>query len=396
MRATYRRVLLLSLCQALLLTHTVTFSAINGLVGFHLAPSPVLATLPIAIFVVGIAVTTFPASIVMRRIGRKNGFTIGMLLAMASALICVLALQIHSFPLLCFGTAIGGMYSAIGQYYRFAAAEVAEPDFKAKAISFVLAGGIFGGIIGPEASKLTHNLAPLPFQATYASLIGFALLALIIIRMIDFPPATLEEVSQEGRAMKEISRQPVFIVACLSSLVGYGTMNLLMSATPLTMQICGFGYNPSADVIRAHVIGMFMPSFFTGSLIKRFGVLKIMLAGAALMLGAITTALSGQDYQHFWWALVCLGLAWNFMFVGGTTLLTEAYTPAEKAKAQGLNDLFVWSIQGVSAISAGIMATTSGWHILNLSAIPFVIISAMATTWLLFQRRTMHSQVKVA
>lgn len=386
MQKSYRSVLLLSLCQALLLTHAITFLAASTLVGFTLAPTTLLATLPVATLVIGGACTTLPASLLMKRSGRKNGFTLGMLLAMLSALVCAVAIQWHSFPLFCVGTAIAGMYNAVGQYYRFAAADVADSGFKAKAISLVLAGGILGGILGPGASKLTRNLGDLPFQATFASLILFALLGLLLVRMIEFPAVTAEEQGQGGRPLKQIARQPAFMVACLSAVVGYGTMNLLMSATPLAMKLCGFGYDPSADVIRAHVIGMFLPSFFTGSLIKRFGVLAVMLSGNGLMLASIAVGLSGQDYTHFLVALVLLGTAWNFMFIGGTTLLTESYSPAEKAKTQGLNDLLVFGMQGITAISAGIMATTTGWHVLNFAAIPLVLISAAATAGLWMHR----------
>jgi MFS family permease len=386
-----RNVFLLSACQALLLTNAVTLISIGALAGYSLAENKMLATLPSATYVLGGAIGTFPASLWMKRVGRRNGFLTGGVFGLAGATLATLAMSMGSFALLCLGTVLLGVYNAFGQYYRFAAADAAAPDFKAKAISFVLAGGLVGGIVGPEISKFTRDAAQPTYVASYASLFVFCLIAMAIVSFLTIPNPKAETTEAAPRPIGEIVRQPVFIVAASVAALGYATMNLLMTATPLAMGFCGLPYSSAASVISAHVVAMFAPSFFTGSLIKRFGVLKVMGAGVAMLFCCIAVGLSGQLMAHFWWALVLLGAGWNFTYIGGTTLLTEAYRPAEKAKVQGTNEIVVFTVQGLSAFSSGVLVNAAGWNTLNYVALPLVATAGFALLWLGFRRRAARS-----
>ena len=323
----------------------------------------------------------------MKRIGRRAGFTAGALTGMVGAGVCALALYLGNFWLFCFGAMVFGVYNAVAQYYRFAAADAVGADFKAKAISLVLAGGLVGGIVGPEVSKLTVDLLATRYLGAYLSLIGFLVLVVIVLRWIDIPVPTAAEHAEPGRPLAEIMVQPAFVVAVLGAAVGYGVMNLLMTATPLAMGLCGHPYSAAATVIGWHVIGMFGPSFFTGSLIKRFGVLQVMLAGAVLLYVCIAIALSGISIPHFWLALALLGVGWNFLYIGGTTLITEAGTPAERAKTQGANDLCIFIVMASSSFTSGVLLETNGWQMLNYLALPFITLAAAAVLWLFARRR---------
>jgi MFS family permease len=379
-----KNVALLCASQALLFTNNTILITVNGLAGFALAApdSKAMATLPVTAYVVGAAMTTLPMSQLMRRVGRVNGFSIGTLIGIFGALLCGYAVYAQAFWLLVLGTLIMGIYNASGQYYRFAAADVASPDFKSKAISLVMAGGIAGGILGPQTSRWTKDLLSTEFVATYWVLIGFCLLALILQRMMTIPRLTAEEQKQSGRPIREIARQPAFLVAVMSATIGYGVMNLLMTATPLAMRSCQHSFGDTAFVIQWHVVSMFAPSFVTGNLIKRFGVRPILFTGVLLSLGCVAIALSGVDVLHFWAALVLIGIGWNFMYIGGTTLLTETHTPAEKAKVQGVNDMAVFCTMAVSSASSGWLFSAKGWEMMNYAAIPFLVLTGMAILWL--------------
>lgn len=386
-----KNVAVLAACQALLLTNNVILIALNALVGYALAADKSLATLPITTYVVGAALTTVPASLLMKQVGRRAGFIAGTSCGFLGALLCTWALSISSFWLLCFGTLIMGIYNAFGQYYRFAAADAAHAEFKARAISLVLAGGLVGGIIGPESSKLTKDLLPITYMGAYASLMAFSLAAMALLALLDMPPLSESERREHGRPLGQVIAQPVFIVAALGAMIGYGVMNLLMTVTPLAMGHHHHPYHDAAFVIEWHVIGMFAPSFVTGSLIKRFGVLNIMLAGAGLMFACVATALSGTALLNFWLALVLLGVGWNFLYLGGTTLLTECYTPAEKAKTQGANDFMVFVAMATSSLSSGALLNRAGWETLNYWALPFLVLTSGATLWLALKRRTVQN-----
>jgi hypothetical protein len=280
-----------------------------------------------------------------------------------------------------------GAYNATGQYYRFAAADSVSADFKSRAISLVLAGGIAGGILGPETSLLTKDLFTQAFTGSYLSLAVFCCCAIGLFSLIGIPSLTAAEQKDAGRPLGVIVRQPTFIVAVMSAVVGYGVMNLLMTATPLAMSACPLPFSDAAFVIQGHVIAMFAPSFFTGALIKRLGILTVMLAGVALMLGSVAIALSGLDVAHFWIALALLGVGWNFMFIGGTTLLTECHTSAERAKAQGANDLAIFITMTATSLSSGLLFTLQGWALMNKLAVPFLLLAGAAMMWLAALRR---------
>src|ERR687883_197846 len=344
MNSTQRNVALLAACQAMLFANNSTLFAINGLTGFALAPYPALATLPMSCWVLGGALATMPASFHMKRVGRQRGLTLGSLWGVAGALGCAAAVWLQSFWLLCAATLLYGVFNAYGQYYRFAAADTAPPDYKATAISLVLAGGLVGGIIGPASSRLTIELLQPRFLAAYIGLIVFVLAVTLLLQFIRIPTPSAAERAASGRPLLEIAAQPKFIVAVLSAAIGYGVMNFLMTSTPIAMQVCGLSYGDTALVISSHLVGMFAPSFFTGHLIRRFGVLKIMLVGALLNAATVAVALAGITVAHFWWALVVLGIGWNFLYIGGTTLLTETYRPEERAKAQGAMDQCIFIV----------------------------------------------------
>ena len=379
-----RNVALLCATQALLFTNNTILISINGLAGYALAADTDkwMATLPVTSYVIGAALTTIPVSQLMRRVGRVNGFTIGTLIGILGALICGFAVYSHSFWTLCAGTLVMGIYNASGQYYRFAAADVASIDFKSKAISLVMAGGLVGGILGPQTSKMTKDILPAEFLGSYLALIGFCILALALQRMMSIPRLTAAEQKDQGRPLSEIARQPAFIVAVLSGMIGYGVMNLLMTATPLAMQNCAHPFSDAAFVIQWHVIAMFAPSFVTGSLIKRFGVRTIMFTGVLLSLCCVAIALSGVDVMHFWIALMLVGVGWNFMYLGGTTLLTETHTPAEKAKVQGANDMAIFITMAISSASSGWLFSARGWEIMNYGAVPFLLLTGLAIVFL--------------
>jgi MFS family permease len=377
-----KNIAVLAGCQALLFTSNSTAIALSGLAGYALATNKALATLPVTAWVIGGALTTFPASMLMKRIGRRAGFTAGALTGMVGASVSSLALYLGNFWLFCMGAMLYGVYTAVGQYYRFAAADAASADFKAKAISLVFAGGLVGGILGPETSKLTVNLLPVTYLGAYLALIGFLALSVMVVQMLDIPVPTAAEQSAKSRPLAQIMAQPVFIVAVLGAAIGQGVMNLLMTATPLAMGVCGHPYSAAATVISWHIIGMFGPSFFTGNLIKRFGVLQVMFAGAMLLFVCVGIALSGISIPHFWFALVLLGVGWNFLFIGGTTLITEACTPSERAKTQGANDLCIFVVMATSSFSSGLLLETNGWQTLNWLALPFIAVAAAAVLWL--------------
>src|SRR5438270_1055542 len=305
MRTSYRDIALLACCQALLLINNSGLIAMNALVGYALVENKAFATLGATTFVLGSAFAAMPAALWMAKVGRRRGFMAGSAIAVAGAATCALALWLGSFALYCLGTAIIGIYTAFGLQYRFAAAEVAAPEFKAKAISLVLAGGIAGGFLGPEASRWGRELLPVPFLGSFLVMSAFALVALGVQSRVRVPrPALASPVG--ARSLGKIAVQPVFVVAVLAAALGYGVMNLLMTATPLAMSFCNHPYAAAAFVIEWHVVGMYAPGFFTGGLIQRFGALKVIVAGTALVAGAVGIAMMGNEIAHFWAALVSL------------------------------------------------------------------------------------------
>ena len=389
-----RNLLLLALCQGLFLTNNVTFIAINGLVGLALAPLGWMATLPVTGYVVGAALSAMPVSRLQARLGRKRSFQIGLLVAMVTAALCALSVTLHSFWLLVASTLLAGFYSANGALYRFAGPELVQPAFKERAISWVLAGGIAGAFIGPNLASASRGWLAVPFAGAYLALVGVALLSLLALSFIQFAPhVAAAPGASRGRPLRELLRQPAFGVAIVAAALGYGVMNLLMAATPIAMQQCQHPFESAALVLEWHVLGMFVPSFFTGHLIKRFGVLPVMLVGALLNLVCVAVALSGVELMEFLVALFALGVGWNFLYTGGTTLFTQSYRPEEKNRAQGVMDSCVFGTMALSSFSSGALITTQGWRWLNLgSMVPIVLVMA-ALLWLAAQRARARSAV---
>lgn len=378
-----KNVALLAVCQALLMTCLSLGIVISALVGTRLAPDPALATLPLAMQFVATMVTTIPASLLMRRLGRRAGFSIGALLGTTGGLLCAQAIFAANFALFCVGSALIGAFAAHGAYYRFAAADTASDAFKSRAISLVLAGGLAAAFLGPELAKISRELfATALFAGGYVTVATLGVLSLVVLQFIEIPRPGAEVRERSGRPLAQIARQPAFFVAVLCAMVGYGAMNLVMVATPLAMRAMAHPFESAALVIQWHVVGMYAPSFFTGHLIHRFGVVLVLGAGAALVLGCVAVNLSGHDVVQFWSALVLLGLGWNFMFVGGTTLLTSAHRPEEKAKVQALNDFLVFGTTACTALTSGALYSALGWQVVNLSVLPAVLLALLAVIWL--------------
>lgn len=378
-----RNLILLAVCQGLFLTNNITFIAINGLVGFSLAPFSWMATLPVMGYVVGGALSTMPVSRIQERFGRKPSFLIGIGVAILSSLLCLLAATTKNFALLVSATLIAGFYQANGHLYRFAAAELAGPDGKEKAVSWVLAGGILGAIAGPNIAAATKDVFAVPFAGAYLSLTLVGCIAAGVMSLIQFPPlvATKPTPDDAARPVSVIIRQPLFVLATLGAALGYGVMNLLMAATPLAMQTCGFPFKDAALVLEWHVIGMFAPGFFTGHLIQRYGALTIMAVGVALNILCIGFALTGVALHQFLIALFLLGVGWNFLFTASTTLSLKTFRPSEKDRAQAAINLAVFSTMVLTSFGSGALVTTQGWSLLNLGSLIPMGLMAIALVW---------------
>ncbi len=380
--------LLLAVCQALFLTNNVTFIAINGLVGLSLAPLGWMATLPVTGYVAGAALSAMPVSRLQARVGRRRSFQIGLVVAAASAAMCALAVTLGSFWLLLASTLFAGFYSANGSLYRFAGPELVAPALKERAISWVLAGGVAGAFIGPNLASATKGWLAVPFAGAYLALVAVALLGLVVMSFIRFPAHLPPQPgAAAGRPLAELARQPVFVVAIIAAALGYGVMNLLMAATPIAMQQCQHPFSSAALVLEWHVLGMFVPSFFTGHLIRRFGILPVMGVGALLTLVCVVVALSGVELMQFLVALFALGVGWNFLYTGGTTLLTQSYRPEEKNRAQGMMDTCVFWTMALSSFSSGALITTQGWTWLNRGSLVPIALVSLALLWLALQQR---------
>ena len=392
-----RNLWLLAIAQGLFLTNNVTFIAINGLVGLSLAPLGWMATLPVMGYVVGGALSTGLVAHTQSRFGRKTSFQLGLLVALLSAAVCAYAAATRQFWLLVAATVVAGYYNANAQLYRFAAAELANSAFKEKAVSLVLAGGLIGAVLGPNLALWTKSLFATPFAGAYMALSLVAIISIAILSFIEFPAtaprSTHKGADDGGRPLSQIMRQPVFIVSTAAAALGYGVMNLLMAATPIAMQQCGLPFSDVAFVLEWHVIGMFAPGFFTGHLIKRFGVLQIMGVGVLLNLLCIGIALSGQDLHQFLIALFFLGVGWNFLFTGSTTLALGTYTPAEKDRAQGAINFFTFAVLALSSFASGALVTTRGWALLNYGSLLPVVATGAALLWLALHRRASHNAV---
>jgi len=383
-----RNVLILAACQALFTTTQSMLIILGGLVGATLAAEPALATLPVSAVVVGTLAATVPASLLMKRVGRRPGFLLGAAIGLAGALTAAFAIHARDFRLFSLGCFLMGLNGGFAQYFRFAAADVAAPAFKSRAISLVLAGGVVAAVAGPELVKLTVDaLAPIPFLGAFVAMAGLPVASAAFLAFLDIPRPTAEVGAEGGRPLAVVLRQPAFVVAVLGGMVGYGVMSLVMTATPLAMIGCGFGVPDAALVIQWHVLAMFAPSFVTGAIIQRFGVLNVMLAGTGLLAACVAVAVAGVDIGHFWIALVALGVGWNFTFVGASSLLTETYRPAERAAAQAANDFLVFGSVAAASLSSGAVLHLFGWSAVQVFAVPFVAVAVIAILGLMRARR---------
>ncbi|SFG54297.1 MFS transporter [Neptunomonas qingdaonensis] len=370
-----RSVVLLSLCQALLGTGNVLLISVNGLIGQSLSPSDALITLPIAMQFIGLMLATIPASLIMQRIGRRNGFYLGNSLGIIGAVISAVALLYQNFFVFCVGTTLLGVGIGFGTLYRFAAVEACEPEQKNRAISMVMLGGVLAAILGPALAVESRDwISSQEFVGSFVGLMGLYSLALLLLSGVSIPqPANVESEKGPSRPLFEIVMQPVFIVAVVAAMASYTVMNLLMTATPLAMARCGFSFPQMAWVIEWHLLGMFLPSFFTGRLIQRFGAVCMMMLGGLIMLLCILVNLNGQSEWHFWSALFLLGLGWNFMFISATSMVTGAYTHQERAKTQATNEFLVFGMVTLSALSSGWLEVSMGWETMNVLMIPVVV-----------------------
>lgn len=383
-----RTVLILAGCQALAMTSTTMLIIVSALAGQILAPEKSLATLPLALMFTATMASTIPASLFMKRVGRRTGFTVGAIIGIGAALVGAWGVISGDFLIFLAGSVLQGTYNAFWQYYRFAAADGVDEHYKSRAISYVMAGGIAAALFGPELAKATAGLLePTHFAGTYMAMAVLAATSLILLRFIDIPVPGEAERSGSGRPVREIAAEPTFLIAVLAAMIGYGAMAFVMTATPLAMDVHAHAFNDTAFVIQWHALGMFVPSFFTGHLIRRFGAVRIILAGTIAMFATVAINLSGTGLVEFWTALLLLGIGWNFMFIGGTTLLTEIYSLQEKAKVQAMNDFLVFGTNAVASFSSGMVHHTLGWQAVNYAVIPPLLLVFGAAFWLRIQRR---------
>lgn len=396
--ASYRRnVTLLAFAQALFMSTQAMGIATTPLAALSMLEQKSLATLPIFLNHAGIMLTTIPASLLMGRIGRRAGFTIGAFLAICFGGLAAIAVITQRFELLCASALLQGSAAAFAWYYRFAAADASPTMFKPRAISYVMLGGIAAGVIGPELAKRTVDLfAPTTFLGVYVTISIVGACSMILLQALRIPKLTAEERAKGGRPLKQIMRQPAYITALISSMFGYGVMTLVMSATPLAMIGCGYQFHHSATVIQGHIVAMFLPSFFTGHLIQKFGVLPIIAAGALIELGCAIVNLAGVDFWNFMIANIFVGLGWNFTYVGGSTLLTRTYEPVERAKVQASHDFVVYATTATAAAAAGILHASAGWTALNLASVPMMGAIILAALWLHLKQRTVDVPARAA
>ena len=391
-----RNVSLLSACQAMAQTQMVLMFSGSTLIGLALAENPALATIPITLQFVAMTMSTVPAAMLMKRVGRARGFIAFLLLGSTGVVLSIYALYEQSFLLFCAGSALFGSSAGSNQQFRFAAVDTAPDEFKSRAVSLVLAGGVLAGLAGPTLSTWSYDLfAPVIWAGVFVVMLAMQVLMVLALLFTDIPPPTEKELSGTVRPITVIARQPKFIVALLSAMIGYGVMNLVMLSTPLFMKTHPthpFAIPEVNSVIMWHVIGMFAPSFFTGWLIKRYGDINIIAVGAVVAVLCVGVNLSGDSFWHISVAMALVGIAWNFMFTGGTTLLLETYTPVEKAKVQGINDFFVFGTVAVCSLAAGVIYQFVGWHALNIAVILALVVVLAANLWIRVQRQPVPAE----
>lgn len=365
-------------------TLTVTVSV---LVGFELAQNKAYATLPFTAQLIAGTLTTIPAALLMARIGRKPAFMLACFFGMAAGLLCTIAILKSSFIGFVMGCILIGIFNGFGFYYRFAAADAVNTDYKSRAISYVLAGGVIAAFVGPNMAKYTRDMfGNAMFAGSFAAIIAFYILSFVLLVFLKLPESARhqDKFQISGRPLSVIIKQPCFIVAVICGMLGYGVMSLIMTATPLAMQHNQHLFSDTSFVIQWHVLGMFAPSFFTGHLIKRFGLLKIMFMGGLAGISCVAINLMGTSVNHFWLALLLLGISWNFLFIGATTMLTETYQTEERFKTQAANDFIVFSTVAAASLSAGALQHHFGWQAVNYGAIPALLVILFSLLWLRF------------
>ena len=373
-----RNVLLLAASQALTLSAIVMSMALAAMLGSALAPDKGLATLPIAVMVIGTAVVSLPAGILMRRHGRRAGFLIGAALGLSGSLLCALALRQHAFVLFVAGHLLLGSYQGFANYYRFAAVEATAPGHATRAISWVVAGGLVAAFLGPQLGQWGRDwIAGEAFVGAYLAQAALSMIALVALSQLRLAPLAVAH-GTDARPLRQLLAQPAMRVSIVGAAVGYAAMVMVMTATPLAMLGCGLPASDVTPVIQWHVFGMFAPSFVTGALIKRYGAPRIMQTGFVLLLGHITVALLGGEFLHFLSALVLLGAGWNFAFIGGTALLTQTYRPAEQLKVQAVNEFAIFGLVALATLSAGWLYDRFGWLALNLAIVPLLLAALLA------------------
>lgn len=378
----------LSLCNAFMYICASLLITISALIGFELSPNKTLSTLPLALQFFAVMVCSIPASMLMARIGRKYSFILAAVIGLVGSICALVAVFEKIFWLFCLATFCFGSFTAFANYYRFTAVEVVPPEKKNLAISYVMAGGVIAAFIGPNLANWSqHIFDQSQFAGAFVVLILVYILSMITVASSKLPPPPVREKKYGGRALSQIMRQPVFIVAVLCEMLGYGTMNLVMTSTPLAMHGHHHALSDTAFVIQWHVVAMFAPSFFTGHLINRFGIVAVLTTGVVMGFLCVAINLHGTSVMHFTLGLVLLGFCWNFLFVGGTTLLTEAYNSEEKARTQAANDFLVFSTVTITALCAGGMHHFFGWQVINLSVLPLLAITALGIAWLFSLRR---------
>ena len=377
-----RNVILLSLSQAVLTTGTSMMLTSSAIVAMDLAQNKSLVTLPLALLFLTQMATTIPASLFMAKVGRRFGFMTSAMIGLGGGAVATTGIIYTEFSLFCVGTALIGVFNGFGQYFRFTAAEVVTDDYRSRAISYVLVGGVLAAFAGPNLANWSRHVHASDFAGSYACLVGIYLLAFCFAFNLKITKADAFSGTKAGRPLGVIARQPAYLVAVASAMVGYGVMNFIMIATPLAMKGYDHAFSATAFVIQWHVFSMFVPSFFTGHLIRRFGTTIIMLTGVLLLGLCVFINFVGITVTHFWSALVLLGVGWNFLFVGATALITKTYSPSEKAKAQALNDFIVFGTVTASSFSSGAIQQALGWQTINIAVIPFLIIVGLSILWL--------------
>ena len=386
---TYISILLLSICFSLSASTSSLSVSASSIVGFQIAENKALATFPLTFHLLGTMLAGIPASMLMKFIGRRYGFLIGTGIGTFGAASASLAIIYSSFPFFCLSIFCLGILNGFAQLYRFTAVEVSSIELRTKAVSYVMLGGIAAGFIGPTiAAEGKDYIENAQFAGSYLSIILLYFFIVIILMKIRLPQPSVEEQTGDTRPLKVIFMQPKFIVSVLSAMIGYGVMAMIMTATPLAMtKGNGYPFSDAAFIIQWHALGMFAPSFITGSLIKRFGAVQIIFTGILLNFICIAINISGTELINYWSALVLLGVGWNFMFVAGTTMVTETYQPAEKAIVQGVNDFLVFGTAALSSLLSGVIQTSYGWETVNLSTIPLLLIVLVSLFWFIFSSK---------